>query len=248
MSILVVDDDTISVKLTAFVLEGAGYGVIKAYSGQSALNMIEAHDIDLVLLDVALPDLDGFDVCTQIRRVSDIPIVFLSGRTQVQDRVHGLRIGGDDYIVKPFEPAELLVRIEAIMRRRSSSLPFPFPSVQLSLDDIVLSPVDHKAHFADGREVTLTPREFRLLYYLVQNAGRILSTEEILNRVWGSDNTENRNRVAVFIRRLRAKIERDAERPEHIVTVPNLGYKFSTQAEHALQVGLPASPAFDVTS
>ncbi|HEU5013787.1 MAG TPA: response regulator transcription factor [Roseiflexaceae bacterium] len=224
MHILVADDDLPSVKLTSFLLEEAGYRVMKAYDGPSILQSVEQHAPDLVLLDVSMPKTTGFDICRQIRRTSDVPIIFLSARSQLQDKVTGLQIGGDDYLVKPFEPSELLARVEAVLRRRNSDM--LNPSARLSHGDITLDPVEHKVLFADERSVELTPLEFRLLYYLMKNAGRVLSTSQILNKVWGYDYEGESNLVAVYIRRLRTKVEPDAEQPRHVITVRNLGYKF----------------------
>ena len=171
-----------------------------------------------------MPKSNGFDICRQIRRSSDIPIIFLSGRSQLQDRVMGLQLGGDDYLVKPYEPSELLARVEAVLRRRNSDL--LNPSTRLSQGDFTLDPVEHKVFFTDGRSVELTPLEFRLLYYLMKNAGRILNVGQILNKVWGYDYEGESNLVAVYIRRLRTKIEHDPEHPRYVITMRNLGYKF----------------------
>jgi len=226
MHILVADDDLPSVKLTAFLLEEAGYRVLKAYDGPTILQSVEQHQPDLILLDVSMPNTNGFDICRHIRRTSDVPIIFLSARSQLHDRVTGLQIGAYDYLVKPFEPSELLARVEAVLRRRNSDM--LNPSTRLSQGDITLDPVEHKVLFADGRMVELTPLEFRLLYYLMKNSGRVLSTSQILSKVWGYDYEGESNLVAVYIRRLRTKIEPESEQPRHVITVRNLGYKFET--------------------
>jgi DNA-binding response OmpR family regulator len=224
MNILVADDDLHNVKLTSFLLEDAGYRVLKAYDGASIMPLIEQHHPDLILLDVSMPKTSGFDICQQIRRTSDIPIIFLSARSQLEDRVHGLRIGADDYLVKPFEPAELLARIEVVLRRGNNDM--LNTSSRISQGDLTLDPVEHKVLFKDGRTVSLTPLEFRLLYYLMKNAGRVLNSSQILSKVWGYDYEGESNLVAVYVRRLRAKIEDDVEKPKHVITVRNLGYKF----------------------
>jgi DNA-binding response OmpR family regulator len=224
MHILVADDDLNSVKLTSFLLEDAGYRVLKAYDGPSILQMVEQHQPDLVLLDVSMPKSNGFDICRQIRRTSDIPIIFLSAHAHLQDKVQGLQLGGDDYLIKPFEPSELLARVEAVLRRRNSDL--LSPSARITQGAITLEPVEHKVIFQDGRTVELTPLEFRLLYYLMKNAGRVLSASQILSKVWGYEYEGESNLVAVYIRRLRTKIEPNAEAPRHVLTVRNLGYKF----------------------
>ncbi len=224
MHILVVDDDISSVKLTSFVLEEAGYRVYKAFDASTILQSVEQHNPDLILLDVMMPKSSGFDICRQIRRTSDVPIIFLSGRSQLQDRVMGLQIGGDDYLVKPFEPSELLARVEAVLRRRNSDM--LNPSSRLSQGGLTLDPVEHKVLFDDNRAIELTPLEFRLLYYLMKNSGRVLNTSQILSKVWGYDYEGESNLVAVYIRRLRTKVEKDPEHPHHVITVRNLGYKF----------------------
>lgn len=224
MNILVVDDDVPSAKLTSYVLEEAGYRVLRAHDATSIMQMIEQHNPDLILLDIMMPKIDGFDVCRQIRRNSEVPIIFLSARSQLQDRVMGLQIGGDDYLVKPYEPSELLARVEAVLRRRNADV--LNTSTRLSQGDITLDPVEHKVIFTDGRTVELTPLEFRLLYYLMKNAGRILNVSQILSKVWGYDYEGESNLVAVYIRRLRTKIEENPNNPRHVITVRNLGYKF----------------------
>jgi two-component system, OmpR family, response regulator RegX3 len=224
MQILVADDDISSVKLTSFLLEDAGYRVLKAYDGAGILQTVEQSQPDLVLLDVTMPKVNGFDLCRQIRMTSDVPIIFVTGNSQLQDRVKGLQIGGDDYLVKPFEPAELLARVEAVLRRRNSDVLTPV--TRINQGPITLDPIEHTALFEDGRSVVLTPIEFRLLYYMMQNSGRVLNTSQILSKVWGYDYEGESNLVAVYIRRLRTKIEPESETPKHVITVRNLGYKF----------------------
>ncbi|WP_322815776.1 response regulator transcription factor [Chloroflexus sp.] len=224
MNILVVDDDIPSARMTSYLLEEAGYRVFRAHDTSNILQLIEQHNPDLILLDVMMPKIDGFEVCRQIRRNSDIPIIFLSARHQLQDRVTGLQIGGDDYLVKPFEPSELLARVEAVLRRRNADV--LNTSTRLSQGNLTLDPVEHKVLFTDGRSVELTPLEFRLLYYLMKNSGRILNVTQILSKVWGYDYEGESNLVAVYIRRLRTKVEEDPDHPRHVITVRNLGYKF----------------------
>jgi len=210
--------------MTSYLLEEAGYRVFRVHDPSNIMQVIEQHNPDLILLDIMMPKMDGFEVCRQIRRNSDIPIIFLSARTYLQDRVMGLQIGGDDYLVKPFEPSELLARVEAVLRRRNADV--LNTSTRLSQGNITLDPVEHKVLFTDGRVVELTPLEFRLLYYLMKNAGRILNVSQILTKVWGYDYEGESNLVAVYIRRLRTKVEEDPDHPRHVITVRNLGYKF----------------------
>lgn len=224
MSILIADDDMLNVKLTSFVLEEAGYRVVKVYNGHDVLPAVLEHDPELILLDVAMPKTNGFDVCRQIRNTSNVPIIFLSARTQLHDRVTGLQIGGDDYIAKPFEPSELIARVEAVLRRRSTDT-FA-PSARISVGPVSLEPVTHEVAVGEHRSVKLTPVEFRLLYYLMRNPGRVLSTTMILSKVWGQGYDSDSNLVPVYIRRLRNKLESDDNTPNYIVTVTSLGYKF----------------------
>src|SRR5262249_1615560 len=148
MHILVADDDLPSVKLTSFLLEEAGYPVFTASAGPSILQAVEQYNPDLILLDVSMPKSNGFDICRQIRRTSDVPIIFLSARSQLQDRVTGLQIGGDDYLVKPFEPSELLARVEAVLRKGNKDM--LNPSSRLNQGELNLDPVVHKVVCNDG--------------------------------------------------------------------------------------------------
>lgn len=224
MPILIADDDLLNVKLTSFVLEEAGYRVIRIYNGQDVMPAIVEHDPELILLDVSMPKSNGFDICRQIRTSSNVPIIFLSARTQLHDRVTGLQIGGDDYISKPFEPAELVARVEAVLRRRT--LDTFAPSSRLTVGDVTIEPVTHEVTAGARKPVKLTPVEFRLLYYLMRNPNRVLSTSMILNKVWGTGYDNDSNLVPVYVRRLRTKIEDNIEQPRFIVTVTSMGYKF----------------------
>lgn len=232
MQILIADDDRLSAKLTRYLLESSGYSVITAHDGPETIKGFDQRDPDLVLLDIELPSISGFDICRQIRRMSDVPIIFLSARSHLQDRVLGLQIGADDYMSKPFEPLELLARIEAVLRRRDSDTLIPL--ARLKQGELAIDPIEHKVQFAGGRTVELTPIEFRLLYYLMKNAGRVLSADQILHKVWRYDDDSSNNLVAVYIRRLRSKIELNIKSPRYIITLPNLGYKFETRCSNEL--------------
>jgi DNA-binding response OmpR family regulator len=240
MAILVVDDDVLNVKLLTFLLEEAGYEVIKAYNGQDALRAAIQHIPDLILLDVSMPMTSGFDICRQIRGTIDVPVIFLSAHSELEDRVTGLQIGAEDYIVKPFEPAELLARIEVVLRRYDSDT--LNPSSRLIQGEVILDPVSRKVTLPGERLVSLTTMEFRLLYYLMKNAGRVLSSDQIMDKVWGSNYFSSSNQVAVYIRRVRSKIEPDMTNHRYIVTVPYFGYKFESQSSQAL---MPVQTASD---
>jgi DNA-binding response OmpR family regulator len=224
MDILIIDDDPYALKLASFVLEEAGYTAHRAASKSTALQILQRVQVELVLLDVGLPEISGFDLYRDIRACADVPVIFVTARAGIDERVHGLKLGADDYIVKPFEPAELVARIGAVLRRRA---PDPLtPIAQLSHGGITLDPVRQQVSFSDNSTSGLTPIEFRLLYYLIENAGRVLTTDQILNKVWGYDDGSGRNLVAVYIRRLRTKMEAAAQQSRYIKTIANTGYKF----------------------
>jgi DNA-binding response OmpR family regulator len=225
MRILVVDDDPPSVKMISFLLREEGYDVISADNGLTALEIIDRVVPDLVILDVMMPHLDGFEACRRIRQKVDVPIIFLSAKGETMDKVTGLQLGGDDYLAKPFEPAELLARVKAVLRRAEAFAGKDIKS-QLTVGDLTLDPVTNRAVFAEGKTVELTPIEFRLLYCLMRNAGRILSHDLLMSAVWGYDYEGYSNQIAVYVRRLRMKIEEDPNHPELLTTVRGLGYKF----------------------
>lgn len=225
MRILVVDDDAPSVKMISFLLREEGYEVVSADNGASALELIEQEPPDLVVLDVMMPHMDGFEVCRRIRQKMDVPIIFLSAKGETADKVAGLQLGGDDYLAKPFEPAELLARVKAVLRRAEAFATEEAQS-RLTLGDITLEPVSNRVLLAGGRKVDLTPIEFKLLYCLMRNAGRILSHDLLMNAVWGYDYEGYSNQIAVYIHRLRLKIEPDPDHPKYLTTVRGIGYKF----------------------
>jgi DNA-binding response OmpR family regulator len=226
MEILVVDDDRPNLKLIGFLLREEGYTVSIAQDGQAALNLIQQRLPDLVILDIMMPHIDGFEVCRRIRKMARIPIIFVSAKGQVEDKVMGLKEGGDDYLVKPFEPAELLARVEAVLRRSGTSSEQQ-DAMPVRGGGLYLDPIRHMVfREEDGQEIELTPIEFRLLWCLMRNAGRVLNSSFLISKVWGYDYEGESNPIAVYIRRLRTKIERDSHHPELLVTVRGYGYKF----------------------
>jgi DNA-binding response OmpR family regulator len=225
MRILVVDDDPPSVKMISFLLREEGYEVASADNGLAALEWIDRESPDLVILDVMMPNLDGFEVCRRIRQKQDVPIIFLSAKGETADKVTGLELGGDDYLAKPFEPAELLARVKAVTRRAEALAGEDTQSL-LTVGDLTLDPLNNQAIFADGRTMNLTPIEFRLLHCLMRNAGRILSHDLLMSTVWGYDYEGYSNQIAVYVRRLRMKIEEDPDHPKLLTTARGLGYKF----------------------
>ena len=225
MRILVVDDDAPSVKMISFLLREEGYEVVSANNGSAALELVDREPPDLVLLDVMMPHIDGFEVCRRIRQRMDVPIIFLSAKGETADKVTGLQLGADDYLAKPFEPAELLARVKAVLRRTETFASEDTQS-RLTVGEITLEPVSNRIIFADGRKTELTPIEFRLLYCLMRNAGRILSHDLLMNAVWGYDYEGYSNQIAVYMHRLRSKIEADPDHPKYLTTIRGLGYKF----------------------
>jgi len=223
--VLVVDDDHPSVKMIGFLLREEGYKVLTAHDGHSALSIIDKEPVDLVILDVMMPHLDGMEVCRRIRQKLDIPIIFLSARGETSDKVAGLEVGADDYLSKPFEPSELLARVKAVMRR-TEAYAYGDAQAQLSESGLRLLPIGNKVILADGKEVELTPIEFRLLHCLMRNVGRTLTHDILLSSVWGYEYEGYSNQIAVYMRRLRAKIEEDPGNPKRLVTVRGLGYRF----------------------
>jgi DNA-binding response OmpR family regulator len=225
MRVLIVDDDPPSRKMTAFLLQEEGYIVLTAEDGQQALEMIDREQPDLVILDVMMPHVDGLEVCRRVRQHLNVPILMLSAKGETSDRVLGLEVGADDYLPKPFEPTELLARVKAL-KRRAESFASPAGQERLTVGDVTLDAVANRASMADGRSIEMTPIEFRLLYALMRNAGRTMTHDMLLDAVWGYDYAGYSNQIAVYIRRLRAKIEENPDNPVRLTTVRGVGYRF----------------------
>jgi len=211
--------------MISYLLREEGYEVLSADNGLTGLELVDRQAPDLVILDVMMPDLDGLEVCRRIRQKADVPIVFLSAKGETVDKVTGLQLGADDYLAKPFEPAELLARVKAVLRR-SELFSGKDAQSQLTVGDLTADPVANRVRFVDGRQIDLTPIEFRLLYCLMRNAGRILSHDLLMSAVWGYDYEGYSNQIAVYVRRLRIKIEHDPDNPRVLTTVRGLGYRY----------------------
>lgn len=222
--ILVVDDEESITELIASSLRFAGYEVATADSGREALEATRSFTPDLVVLDVMLPDMDGFEVCDRLRRTGDhVPVLFLTARSADADKLQGFRSGGDDYLTKPFGLEELEARIAAILRRSGR-----FPGVALvAYADIELDEVAHRVHRADSM-IELSPTEFRLLHYLLINAERVVSKSQILDEVWDVDQFRDANVVETYVSYLRRKLERHGPRLIH--TVRGIGYTLRSEA------------------
>lgn len=225
MKVLVVDDepDVIEVVNLCFGLRWPEADVNAAKSGEEALQQLERDPPDLILLDIVLPGMDGFEVCQDVRRISDVPIVMVSARDSEVDKVRGLEMGADDYITKPFSHLELLARVRAVLRRCQNQL----PAVGESFDSGDLR-VDYASRQVTVRNklVRLTPTEYSLLFHLTRNAGRVLPHHTLLAKVWGREYTDEIDYLKVYIRRLRQKLEGDPENIGQIISERGVGYKF----------------------
>lgn len=226
MHILLVDDDPLVGKLLTYLLDDAGYTMTVLADPRRASAFLRENSVDLVLLDISLPHMDGYAVAKELRHTQpDIPIIFLTGRTQVRDKVEGFDHGADDYIVKPFEPTELLARIHAVFRRYHRDERNVFGSV-IKVGEACLD-LGELQFSAPGRlPVLLTPTEMKILECLMRNANAVISRETLIERAWGNDYADFGNRVDVYIRRVRAKIEADPGDPAFIHTIRGTGYLF----------------------
>lgn len=222
--ILTVEDDERIRTAVRLALEDEGWEVAESDNGEDALLMFGQQPTDVVLIDIMLPGIDGFDVCRSIRRVSDVPIVMVTARADTHDVVAGLEAGADDYLTKPFAPKELSARIRALLRRSRSS---PAPAGDMAFGDLEVIP-DQGVVRRAGEEVHLTKTEFRLLVELASAPGKVFSREALLEKVWGYGYFGDGRLVDVHIRRLRTKIETDPADPQYVVTVRGLGYKLQT--------------------
>jgi DNA-binding response OmpR family regulator len=219
--ILTVEDDERIRTAVRMALEDEGWDVVEAGSGEEAVEQFAAAPTDVVLIDLMLPGMDGFEVCRTIRRTSDVPIVMVTAKTDTHDVVAGLEAGADDYVTKPFQPKELSARIRALLRR---ARPAESGRSQHRFGDLEVIP-DEGVVRRDDVEVHLTKTEFRLLCELASAPGRVFSREQLLERVWGYDYFGDGRLVDVHVRRLRTKVEHDPANPRHVVTVRGLGYK-----------------------
>lgn len=224
--ILTADDDPQLLRLVARNLELEGYEVLQASDGQQALDLIESRAPTLVLLDVMMPRLDGFAVLERLREFSSTPVIMLTARGQDQDKIRGLDLGADDYLIKPFSIEELLARVRAVLRRSQLSNAEPAGlamSAKTVLGDLT---IDHAQHVVllRGEEVSMTPIEYRLLSYLTQNAGRVVTQDMLLEHVWGQEYVGESHLLQVNVNRLRRKIEVDPAHPRYILTKTGIGY------------------------
>lgn len=224
-NILVVDDEPTITEFVSYALATEGMNADIASSAEEALVLAENNSYDLFVLDIILPGMNGLELCRRIRAFSAAPVLFLSARDSEMDKVLGLEVGGDDYLIKPFGVRELVARVRALIRRATG---VGFPSLQPSVITIAGITLDESAHAAYGEngDIDLTPREFELLACLMRNAGRVLSREDLLRNAWGWEYLTETKTVDTHIKRLRDKIEKSGNDPRAIITVRGCGYKF----------------------
>ena len=229
--VLVVDDEKLIVKGIRFSLEQDGMEVTCAYDGEEALRLAQENKFDMILLDIMLPKMDGFEVCQAIREFSNMPIVMLTAKGDDMDKILGLEYGADDYITKPFNILEVKARIKAIMRRTAASEPKEENSKVIESGDLKLD-CESRRLFVQGREINLTAKEFDLLELLVMNPNKVYSRENLLKLVWGTDYPGDVRTVDVHIRRLREKIELSPSEPRYVHTKWGVGYYFNDKLSH----------------
>jgi two-component system alkaline phosphatase synthesis response regulator PhoP len=226
--ILIVDDEQDIVELISYNLEKEGFKTVKAYDGDAAFRLVKTQKPDLVILDLMLPQMNGLDVCRAIRRnpeTASLPIIMLTAKGDEVDKIIGLEIGADDYVTKPFSIKELIARVRTILRRlqdnnnRTGKEKFQYEELTINYASCLVQ--------VNGKSVTLSPTELKLLFFLSRNSGRVYSRNQILDQVWGDDTFITDRAVDVHIRRLRSQIEKDIENPRYILTVRGFGYKFA---------------------
>jgi DNA-binding response OmpR family regulator len=230
-TILTADDDPQLLRLITRTLQLEGYEVLSASDGQQALSLIEQKIPDAVLLDVMMPKMDGFTVCRRVREFSLVPIIIVTARGQDADKIRGLDLGADDYLTKPFSVDELLARVRAVLRRAQFSL-LNSPQSAHPIATLGNVTIDFPQHLVtkNGQEVTLTPTEYRILSYLAQNAGRVITQDLLLEHVWGSEYVGESHMLQVNVNRLRRKLEVDSTHPRLILTKVGIGYYIPAQA------------------
>ncbi len=226
--VLIVEDDRNTAALVATYLEREGFATVTAYDGEMALEMARQYHPRFVILDVMLPKVDGWDVCRKLRQTSDVPILMLTAREEEIDRIMGLSLGADDYVVKPFSPRELVERVKAILRRAGSGS--RQTAAVLSHGGLELDPEKRKV-LRNGRPVDLTSSEYKLLYALMSAPGRAFSRDELLNHCYPHGEVVIDRVIDVHIGKLRQKIEEDPSKPRHILTVRGYGYRFAEDGE-----------------
>lgn len=222
--ILVVDDEERIVRMIRLNLEHDGFTVIEANNGMQAINQIREKLPNLVILDVMMPGIDGYETLSLIRETSQVPVIMLTAKSEEEDRIYGLELGADDYITKPFSPRELVSRIKAVLRRTENRSPDEEDVIRV--DDRLTLDFGKREIWLDGELVKLRPTEYRLLYHLVKNAGWVMTYDQILAKVWGYEYREETHYVRLYVNYLRQKLEKDPANPKYILTERGVGYRF----------------------
>ncbi len=222
--ILIVEDESRMARFIRLNLEHDGFQVFEAVRGREAIRRAREEFPDLILLDVMLPDIDGFEVLSRIREESDVPVIMLTAKGEEDDRVRGLELGADDYVPKPFSPRELVSRVRAVLRR--SEIVRGSSRGPIEIDERLKIDFDRREVWVDGELVKLRPTEYRLLYHLVQNAGWVLTHDQILTKVWGYEYQDEPHYVRLYVNYLRQKLEEDPSDPKYILTERGVGYRF----------------------
>ena len=222
--ILVVDDEPRMIRFIRMNLELEGYQVIEAKNGIQALEQVRQHLPDLVIMDVMMPEMDGFETLRTLREISTVPVILLTVKSDEEDRIRGLELGADDYITKPFSPRELNSRVNAVMRR--AEWPAPPPRTILKIDERLSVDFNRHQVIVEGERIDLRPTEYRLLNHLIQNAGWVVPHETLLAKVWGYEYRDETHYLRLYINYLRKKIEEDPSEPQYILTERGVGYRF----------------------
>jgi two-component system KDP operon response regulator KdpE len=222
--VLVVDDEPRMIRFIRMNLELEGHQVIEASNGAEALEQVRQHLPDLVIMDVMMPKMDGFEALHLLREISTVPVILLTVKSDEEDRIRGLELGADDYITKPFSPRELASRVNAVLRR--ASWPTLTPRTILKIDDRLSVDFNRHQVIVDGERIDLLPTEYRLLSHLIQNAGWVLPHDSLLAKVWGYEYRDETHYLRLYINYLRKKIEEDLNNPKYILTERGVGYRF----------------------
>ncbi len=222
--ILVVDDEERMVRFIRLNLEHDGFQVSEAYNGTQAIERLRDTLPELILLDVMLPDIDGFEVLQLVREISDVPVIMLTAKGEEEDRVRGLELGADDYVTKPFSPRELVSRVRAVLRRTEAVRGGIHGPIEV--DKRLKIDFDRREIWVEGELVKLRPTEYRLLYHLVQNAGWVMTYDQLLAKVWGYEYRDEPHYVRLYVNYLRQKLEADPSKPVYILTERGVGYRF----------------------
>lgn len=222
--LLIIEDDTDLVKALDLYFSRAGYSVVTAGNGLEGLQKLYNERPSVVVLDIAMPKMDGWEVCQRIREMSNVPIIILTARVQEDDRVKGLKLGADDYVIKPFSLRELEARLEAVLRRGRAEQSVR-EGVVFANEELVID-ADRLLVTRNGKHVDLTPTELRLLLLLAENESRVLTHRQILEKIWGAEYADDVDYVKLFVYRLRRKIEADPENPRYILSERGIGYRF----------------------